>query len=87
MSDKIPTERLDIQNAAEANEEILAFADTLMAEGKEPRFEVRFPSPDFLSEDEKKAWLEKQEEVFDAVEVIEGEIRTLPPYAELESGE
>ncbi|UVG35178.1 hypothetical protein SEA_CECE_169 [Microbacterium phage Cece] len=84
---KIPTEQLFINDRDNADIEILDFADQLVREGKEPRFEVRYPAPKALSKKEKDEWLEKQELVFDAVEVVDGEIRTLPSYEELEAGE
>ena len=80
---KIPTESLTIQDPANANEEILAFGANLAAEGKRPWFEVRYPSPEGLTRREHIEWLAKQEATFDAVEIVDGEILTLPPYAEL----
>ncbi len=83
---KIPTESLTIQDPAHANEEILAFGAELEARGERPWFEVRYPSPEGLTRREHVEWLAKQEAVFDAVEIVNGEIKTLPPYAELQGG-
>jgi hypothetical protein len=84
----IPTEKLAVSVPDNANEEILVFASKLVAEGKRPWFEVRYPAPEALSPDEQAAWLEAQEAVYDAVEVVNDDIYTLPPYSTLlEEGE
>lgn len=80
---KIPTEGLYVQDPEKANEEIIAFAAELEAKGERAWFEIRYPAPPALSPKEQEEWLRKQEDVYDAVEVIDGEIHTLPPYAEL----
>lgn len=80
---KIPTESLSIQDPANANEEILSFAAELEARGERPWFEIRYPAPDYLTDAQQDEWRAAQEEVFDAVEIVDGEIRTLPPYSEL----
>lgn len=83
----IPTQRLDIVEADNANEEILAFARDLEAKGERAWFEVHYPKrdlpedhPDHLTDEE---FAEVDAETFDAVEVIDGEIHTLPPYEKL----
>lgn len=80
----IPTHRLDVVDPADANAEILTFAAELEAKGERPRFEVRYPAPEGVDLDEYAA---ADEETFDAVEVVNGEIRTLPPYSELRKAE
>jgi len=87
VSDKIPTHKLQIIVPANANEEILAFAAGLVAEGKRPWFEVRYPAPESYTYEEVVQFEDDQELVYDAVEVIDGEIITLPPYAELEAAQ
>ena len=76
----IPTQRLDIVEADNANEEILAFARDLEAKGERPWFEVHYPKPEGMTDEE---FAVKDAETFDAVEVIDGEIFTLPPYEKL----
>lgn len=77
----IPTEKLFISDPANANEEILAFAKTLSDRGERAWFEVHYPKPDDMSQEEFDA---KNAETYDALEVIDGEIHTLPPYSALE---
>lgn len=76
----IPTQRLDIVEPDNANEEILAFARDLEAKGERAWFEVHYPKPDGMSDEE---FAERDAASFDAVEVIDGEIHTLPPYEKL----
>lgn len=88
MSDsKLPVARLRIIDTDKANEEILAYAELLVARNERPWFEVLYPAPDYLTDEEKAAWNDRQEHIdggtYDAVEVIDGEIHTLPPYSEL----
>lgn len=73
----VPTARLDIVEPANANEEILRFAADLEAKGERAWFEVHYPKPDGMSDEE---FAKRDAETFDAVEVIDGEIHTLPPY-------
>lgn len=92
MTTLIPTAKLRIIDASNANEEILSFARNLQAEGERPWFEVRYPSPDYLTEEESLEWQARQETLdgegtYDAVEVINGEIIALPDYRTLEAGE
>lgn len=79
---ELPHRKLYIHTSAQASEEILQYARHLEVLGERPWFEVRY-SPEGLDPAEKADWLRKQEDVFDAVEVIDGEIHTLPPYEEL----
>lgn len=76
-----------IGDTTQANEEILAYAKTLQAQGERPWFEVYYPAPAHLTEEEAAQWRARQDHLdggtFDAVEVIDGEIHTLPPYSEL----
>lgn len=84
---KLPTEVLYIQDPDNANDEILEFAKDLEARGERAWFEIRYPAPALLSEEDKKVWWKEQDNFFDAVEVIDGEIHTLPPYVELEAAD
>lgn len=78
-----PTRKLRVIDTDNAVEEILAFGKHLEAEGERPWFEVWYPAPGrYLGTAEE--WDQKQAEAFDAVEIIDGEIVTLPPYSELE---
>lgn len=79
----IPTAILTIRDEDNWQEEMLAYARTLKGIGERPWFEVRWPAPVRLSEEQAAAWLERQNEIYDAVEVIDGVVHTLPPYAEL----
>ena len=84
MTDKLPTHSLSIVEPIDSWElQMLSFAKHLEDQGERTWFEVRWPAPKDLSEEEKVKWLAKQEEVYDAVEVIDGEIVTLPPYGVL----
>ena len=83
MSDLIPDISIHISNPENAVEEMKSFAQGLKNSGARPWFEVRYPAPEGLSHEEKSRWLEAQEAVYDAVELIDGEIVTLPPYSEL----
>lgn len=76
----IPTRRLDVVEPELAVEETLAFASELEAAGERAWFEVHYPKPESMTAEEFAA---KDAETFDAVEVIDGEIHTLPPYEKL----
>lgn len=76
-----PTERLvvtypaepldDIALAEHTNAQLMEFALKLQAEGKRPWFEVFYPGT--------------TEETFDAMELLDGQLYTLPPYNEPEN--
>lgn len=82
---KTPTASLTVQDPENWEAEYRAFADELIAKGERPWFEVRWPVPPRLEEEEAAAWLARQEDTYDAVELIDGVFVTLPPYAELEA--
>ena len=86
MSNLIPTRSLQITDASNWKEEMLAFASQLEHLGERAWFEVRWPVPEHLSQEDSLNWILRQEDTFDAVEVINGEIHTLPPYVELIGG-
>lgn len=86
MTDLIPTKKLFIRNPDSWEEEMLEFGSQLAEAGERPWFEVRWPAPVNLSAEQARAWIERQEDTYDAVEVIDGVIHTLPPYAELLEG-
>lgn len=81
----VPSERLIIENPENAGSEILAFLGNLAAAGKRPWCEVFYPAPARLSPEEKAAWEARQLDTFDAVELVDGDLVTLPPYAEMRS--
>lgn len=82
----LPTERLYIEDAENAGVEILAFLGKLAAQGKRPWCEVFYPAPRRLTTGEKYDWEARQLDTFDAVELVDGQVVTLPPYAELTKG-
>lgn len=81
----IPHQKLYIseEDVAEANARILEFAEKLEKDGERAFFEVHYPNDNSDLSDEEFAL--KDAATFDAVEVIEGKIYTLPPYSELEA--
>lgn len=83
MSERIPSESLTVRNPDEWEAEARAFAAELVALGKRPWFEVRWPAPEWLDADAAAAWLAAQEEAFDAIELVDGVFVTVPPYREL----
>lgn len=86
MADLIPKRRCRVIDPDRAMEEIRAFLEGLASEGERPWCEVWFPAPEHLSVGEALAWEQRQADAFDAVELVDGEIVTLPPYAELTGG-
>lgn len=80
---RTPTASLTITNPDEWEAEARAFADELIAQGERPWFEVRWPAPPRLTGDEAAEWLARQEQTYDALELVDGAFVTLPPYAEL----
>lgn len=66
----VPTQRLTIQDPDFALGDIITFAAQLELAGERAWFEVWYPGT--------------TDNDFDAVEVKDGVITTLPPYAELE---
>lgn len=86
MADLIPARRCRVIDPDRAMEEIQAFLATLESEGERPWCEVWYPAPEHLSVDEARAWEGRQTDAFDAVELVDGEIVTLPPYVEIKGG-
>jgi hypothetical protein len=82
-SSATPTASLTIKDPDDWEAEARAFAAELEAKGERPWFEVRWPAPPRLTPEEEAAWLERQEDTYDALELVDGELVTLPPYAEL----
>lgn len=89
---KIPTERLHVQDVENWEAEARAFAEKLIQEGKRPWFEVFYPTPEVaLKEGMTDAeWQDRQENLngvgtYDAVELINGQFVTLPPYSVLKA--
>ena len=79
---ELPTAKLRIIDPSNAQEEMLAFGRGLLEMGERPWFEVRWPRPEG-HEKSQEEWDRDQEETFDAVELMNGELFTLPPYAAL----
>lgn len=82
MTAVIPTRRFRVVDADNGMEEIRAFLESVAAEGARPWCEVWWPKPLFFDGTDAE-WDERQAETFDAVELVDGEIVTLPPYVEL----
>lgn len=78
-----PTASLTITNPDLWEVEARAFADELIAKGERPWFELRWPAPERLTDEERAAWLARQEDTYDALELVDGVLVTLPPYADL----
>ena len=78
----LPTRKLQIIDNSKALDEIQAFAKQLESEGERPWFEVWYAKPDHIEMSEEE-WQIRQGLRFDAVEVKNGEVSTLRPYAEL----
>jgi len=79
----VPTASLVVQDLENWEAEARAFAAELITKGERPWFEVRYPAPPRLTDEEAADWLERQEDSFDALELVDGAFVTLPPYAEL----
>lgn len=79
----LPTHRIRVIDPLDAAAEIRAFLEGLVAAGERPFAEVFYPAPAHLTPTEKAAWEARQLDAFDAIELIDGELVTLPPYAEL----
>lgn len=75
--------RIYVQDLESANEEIVNYLEALEADGERPWCEVFYPAPVELSPEQAEAWYAKQAETFDAVELVNGKLETLPPYADL----
>lgn len=74
-----PTRRLDVVDVDNADAEIAAFAQRLIDEGERPWFEVWYPRPEHFDGTDEE-WDAAQADTFDALELVDGEIVTLPPY-------
>lgn len=85
-NENIPHQRLDISkdDVPNAVDVILEFAKKLEAAGERAFFEVHYPKREGMTDEE---FAKKDAETFDAVEVIDGKIYTLPPYSELEKAD
>lgn len=82
----LPTHRIRIVDVDNAMSEIRVALEALAAAGERPWAEVFYPPPADYSHDAKAAWEEGQATAYDAVELVDGEIVTLPPYLELVGG-
>mgnify|MGYP003632368720 CR=1 FL=1 len=81
-----PTSKLRIINPDDADREMRAYAQRLQDAEERPWFEVRWPNPSYSGKTYEE-WEADQEGTYDAVELIDGEFHTLPPYAELEAAQ
>ncbi|WP_176697190.1 hypothetical protein [Microbacterium sp. 3J1] len=86
MTSPLPTRRCRVIDPDAAMDEIRAFLSGLEAEGERPWCEVWYPAPEHLSAADWSDWEARQGETYDAVELLDGEIVTLPSYAELTGG-
>lgn len=82
MSSALPTRRCRVIDPDNAVEEIRAFLEATPP-GERKWCEVWYPAPAHRDPDE---WEAAQPDSFDAVELVDGELVTLPPYAELTKG-
>lgn len=88
--EKIPTASLTILNPDAWEAEAHQFALQLIEEGKRPWFKLFWPTPvtalaDGMTDEE---WQDRQENLngegtYDAIELIDGEFVTVPPFSEL----
>lgn len=83
----VPIHRCRVIDPGKAMEEIRAFLERLAAEGERPWCEVWYPAPEHLDAADASDWDARQADTFDAVELVDGEIVTLPPYTELLEGD
>lgn len=77
--EELPTRRCRVIDPDNAVEEVRAFLEAT-PEGERRWCEVWFPAPPHRDPVE---WDREQADTFDAVELVDGEIVTLPPYAEM----
>lgn len=87
MSDPetLPTRRCRVIDPENAVEEIRAFLEATPA-GERAWCEVWYPAPAHLTPEQKAKWEAAQPDAFDAVELVDGALVTLPPYSELVKG-
>lgn len=86
MAPDLPSRRCRVIDPENAVDEIRAFLEDTPA-GQRAWCEVVFPPPIHLTPEEKAKWEARQLDAFDAVELIDGELVTLPPYAVLAGDE
>uniref|UniRef100_A0AAU7J7Z0 Uncharacterized protein n=2 Tax=unclassified bacterial viruses TaxID=12333 RepID=A0AAU7J7Z0_9VIRU len=80
----LPSTRLYIDgDHPDALGEIRHHLGLLAEKGERPWAEVVYSPPEELTEEQSATWLASVEDTFDAVELVDGEIVTLPPYSEL----
>lgn len=77
----VPTRRVRVINPDDAMTEIRVFLERLTADGERPWCEVWYPRPSHFDGTDEQ-WDELQAGTFDAVELVDGVIVTLPPYTE-----
>lgn len=80
----LPTLRFHVTDLDNAVSEITTFLQGI-PDGERRWCEVFYPAPAHLSGQERALWDAAQEETFDAVELVDGVLVTLPPYEELVS--
>lgn len=79
-----PNRRFHVTDPGNAVEQITGFLEGF-PEGERRWCEVFYPAPEHLSPQERAAWNAAQLGAFDAVELVDGVLVTLPPYEELVS--
>lgn len=78
-----PTHRIFVRDDdPDALATIRAELDALADKGERPWAEVAYEAPHDLTDEQKAQWAIDTEATFDAVELVDGEIVTLAPYAE-----
>lgn len=82
----IPTERLHVKDVDNWEDEARELADSLIARGQRAWFEVFYPAPEKFTPEEAEAFLQRQHDTYDAVELVGDTFVTLPPYSILKEG-
>lgn len=85
MAPELPSRRCRVIDPDNAVDEIRAFLEATPA-GERAWCEVFYPAPARLTAEEKAEWESRQDDTFDAIELVDGELVTLPPYSELTKG-
>jgi len=79
---QLPTRRCRVIDPENAVDEIRAFLEAT-PDGERAWCEVFYPAPAHLDPLKKAEWEARQPDTFDAVELVDGELVTLPPYAKI----
>lgn len=79
-----PTQRLRVIDPDNADAEIRTFLENLAAKGERAWCEVWYPRPAHFDGTDAE-WDGLQADTFDALELVDGDLVTVPPYEELTS--